>query len=120
VIVVRDGRIVAVGADIDIPPDLPVIDLPDATLMPGLVKNHDHAARLNESPFMDAIEATMAEDDVMVLVHGYLGPGSSWRLSGITHVLNRAGWEDGQRRPRSCCWQSMASENSTLAIQPIG
>ena len=25
------------------------------TLMPGLVKNHDHAARLNESPFMDAI-----------------------------------------------------------------
>ncbi len=45
------------------------------TLMPGLVKNHDHAARLNESPFMDAIEEKMAEDDVMVLVHGYLAGG---------------------------------------------
>ena len=38
------------------------------TLMPGLVKNHDHAARLSGSPFMKAIEAKMAEDDVMVLV----------------------------------------------------
>lgn len=45
------------------------------TLMPGLVKNHDHAARLNESPFMDKIEEIMAEDDVMVLVHGYLAGG---------------------------------------------
>ncbi|MEM8580345.1 MAG: TRAP transporter substrate-binding protein DctP [Pseudomonadota bacterium] len=45
------------------------------TLMPGLVKNHDHAARLNESPFMEEIEAKMAEDDVMVLVHGYLAGG---------------------------------------------
>jgi len=45
------------------------------TLMPGLVKNHDHAARLNESPFMDAIEEKMADDDVMVLVHGYLAGG---------------------------------------------
>ncbi|WIY23862.1 TRAP transporter substrate-binding protein DctP [Parasedimentitalea psychrophila] len=45
------------------------------TLMPGLVKNHDHAARLSNSPFMEALEAKMAEDDVMVLVHGYLAGG---------------------------------------------
>ncbi|MDO5758320.1 MAG: TRAP transporter substrate-binding protein DctP [Rhodobacterales bacterium] len=45
------------------------------TLMPGLVKNHDHAARLNDSPFMEEIEARMAEDDVMTLVHGYLAGG---------------------------------------------
>ena len=45
------------------------------TLMPGLVKNHDHAARLSESPFMEALEAKMADDDVMVLVHGYLAGG---------------------------------------------
>ncbi|OJJ09452.1 ABC transporter substrate-binding protein [Alphaproteobacteria bacterium AO1-B] len=45
------------------------------TLMPGLVKNHDHAARLNESPFMGKIEEIMAGDDVMVLVHGYLAGG---------------------------------------------
>jgi len=45
------------------------------TLMPGLVKNHDHAARLNESEFMGEIEKIMADDDVMVLVHGYLAGG---------------------------------------------
>lgn len=45
------------------------------TLMPGLVKNHDHAARLASSPFMDALQAKMAEDDIMVLVHGYLAGG---------------------------------------------
>lgn len=45
------------------------------TLMPGLVKNHDHAARLNDSAFMEEIEKIMAEDDIMVLVHGYLAGG---------------------------------------------
>ena len=45
------------------------------TLMPGLVKNHDHAARLSESPFIKELEAKMAADDVMVLVHGYLAGG---------------------------------------------
>ncbi|MEM8957325.1 MAG: TRAP transporter substrate-binding protein DctP [Pseudomonadota bacterium] len=45
------------------------------SLMPGLVRNHDHAARLVESPFMDALEDVMAQDDVMVLVHGYLAGG---------------------------------------------
>ena len=54
------------------------------TLMPGLVKNHDHAARLNESPFMDAIEEKMAEDDVMVLVHGYLAGGFVGREKCVT------------------------------------
>ncbi len=45
------------------------------TLMPGMVKNHDHAARLSASPFMAALEEKMADDDVMVLVHGYLAGG---------------------------------------------
>ena len=54
------------------------------TLMPGLVKSHDHAARLNDSPFMEEIEATMAEDDVMVLVHGYLAGGFAGKDGCIT------------------------------------
>ena len=54
------------------------------TLMPGLVKNHDHAARLNESPFMEAIEEIMAGDDVMVLVHGYLAGGFAGKDKCIT------------------------------------
>ena len=54
------------------------------TLMPGLVKNHDHAARLAESPFMAALEEKMAEDDVMVLVHGYLAGGFAGKDKCIT------------------------------------
>jgi len=37
--------------------------------------NHDHAARLNYSPFMEALQEQMAEDDVMALLHGYLVSG---------------------------------------------
>lgn len=54
------------------------------TLMPGMVKNHDHAARLNESPFMAKIEEIMAEDDVIVLVHGYLAGGFAGKDKCIT------------------------------------
>ena len=54
------------------------------TLMPGLVKNHDHAARLVESPFMQELEKIMAQDDVMVLVHGYLAGGFGGKETCIT------------------------------------
>ncbi len=54
------------------------------TLMPGLVKNHDHAARLSTSPFMAALQEKMAEDDVMVLVHGYLAGGFVGKEKCIT------------------------------------
>lgn len=54
------------------------------TLMPGLVKNHDHAARLVRSPFMKELEKKMAEDDVMVLVHGYLAGGFAGKEKCIT------------------------------------
>ena len=54
------------------------------TLMPGLVKNHDHAARLSNSPFMGELESIMAEDDVKVLVHGYLAGGFGGKDRCIT------------------------------------
>ncbi|MCG7522609.1 TRAP transporter substrate-binding protein DctP [Ruegeria sp. Ofav3-42] len=61
------------------------------TLMPGLVKNHDHAARLADSPFMEALEEKMAEDDVMVLVHGYLAGGFAGKDKCITKPEDVAG-----------------------------
>ena len=61
------------------------------TLMPGLVKNHDHAARLSDSPFMEALEAKMADDDVMVLVHGYLAGGFVGKDKCITKPSDIAG-----------------------------
>ncbi|MCF6328236.1 MAG: TRAP transporter substrate-binding protein DctP [Henriciella sp.] len=61
------------------------------TLMPGLVKNHDHAARLSASPFMKKLEDIMAEDDVMVLVHGYLAGGFAGKDKCITKPSDVAG-----------------------------
>ncbi|TMM55040.1 TRAP transporter substrate-binding protein DctP [Sulfitobacter sabulilitoris] len=61
------------------------------TLMPGLVKNHDHAARLVKSPFMAELEKKMAEDDVMVLVHGYLAGGFAGKDGCITSIDDMPG-----------------------------
>jgi TRAP-type C4-dicarboxylate transport system substrate-binding protein len=61
------------------------------TLMPGLVKNHDHAARLTSSPFMAALEEKMAEDDVKVLVHGYLAGGFAGKDGCITAPTDMPG-----------------------------
>lgn len=45
------------------------------TLMPGLVKNHDHARRLNESAFMDRIKQIMDDAGVIVLADTWLAGG---------------------------------------------
>ena len=46
-----------------------------ATLMPGLVKNHEHAKRLNNSAFMDDIKQIIDEQGVMVLSDAWLAGG---------------------------------------------
>jgi len=61
------------------------------TLMPGLIRNHDHAARMSQSDFMKALQAKMAEDDVMVLVHGYLAGGFVGKNKCITKPSDVAG-----------------------------
>ncbi len=45
------------------------------TLMPGLVKNHDHAKRLNQSDFMQRIKKIMDKAGVMVLADTWLAGG---------------------------------------------
>lgn len=45
------------------------------TLMPGLVKNHDHAVRLDKSPFMQRIKKIMDDAGVMVLADTWLAGG---------------------------------------------
>ncbi|MCP5371522.1 MAG: TRAP transporter substrate-binding protein DctP [Hyphomicrobiales bacterium] len=46
-----------------------------ATLMPGLVKNHDHARRLNGSPFMADIKKIINDAGVVVLADAWLAGG---------------------------------------------
>ncbi|KKJ78592.1 ABC transporter substrate-binding protein [Kiloniella litopenaei] len=47
----------------------------NATNMPGLVKNHDHATRLNKSPFMDDIKKIIDDAGVVVLADAWLAGG---------------------------------------------
>ena len=46
-----------------------------ATLMPGLVKDHAHAARLNASPFMDAIRQVIFDAGVVVIADTWVAGG---------------------------------------------
>ncbi len=48
-----------------------------ATLMPGLVKNHDHARRLSDSPFMASIKQIIEEAGAIVLADAWLAGGFS-------------------------------------------
>jgi len=88
------------------------------TLMPGLVKNHDHAARLNESPFMAAIEEKMASDDVMVLVHGYLAGGFAGKDKCITKPEDIAGLQT--RAAGKAFEQMLAGAGASIASMSSG
>ena len=45
------------------------------TLMPGLVKSHEHAERVNDSPFMDEMRKLIEAQGVVVLADAWLAGG---------------------------------------------
>jgi imidazolonepropionase-like amidohydrolase len=51
VVVVQGNRIVAAGANVNLPADAQIIDLGDATLLPGLIDSHVHLTEQNEQNF---------------------------------------------------------------------
>jgi len=61
-----------------------------ATLMPGLVKDHAHAERLNASPFMDEIRRIIEEQGVRVLA-------DAWIAGGFVSKRNCILWPDDIR-----------------------
>jgi imidazolonepropionase-like amidohydrolase len=65
-VVVRDGRVadVGVGPRAPVPPDAELVELPGATLLPGLVDTHVHLA-FDAGP--DPVGALAARDDEAVL-----------------------------------------------------
>ena len=65
VLVVAEGKIVAVGANAAIPAGAEVIDLGDATLSPGFIDAHTHLTMMNSDDFkqnrLDGLQKTIAE-----------------------------------------------------------
>jgi TRAP-type C4-dicarboxylate transport system substrate-binding protein len=62
-----------------------------ATLMPGLVKNHDHARRLNDSAFMEDIKQIIDEQGVMVLSDAWLAGGFASKGGCVLEPANVSG-----------------------------
>jgi TRAP-type C4-dicarboxylate transport system substrate-binding protein len=60
-----------------------------ATLMPGLVKNHEHAKRLNNSAFMDDIKKIIEDAGVMVLSDAWLAGALRARASASSSPRTR-------------------------------
>lgn len=54
------------------------------TLMPGLVRNHERAQRLNDSPFMDEIYRLIEESGALVLSDAWLAGGFVSKKNCIT------------------------------------
>jgi TRAP-type C4-dicarboxylate transport system substrate-binding protein len=77
------------------------------TLMPGMVKNHDHAARLNESPFMERIKQIAEDDGVLILVDGYLAGGFAGREKCVTGPEDVSGM---QMRAAGKAFEQMLAE----------
>lgn len=55
VILIRDGKIEAVGADVAIPPGAKLIDLSKMTVLPGLIDSHTHLADGARDPSGDPL-----------------------------------------------------------------
>ncbi len=55
-----------------------------ATLMPGLVRNYDHAQRLNKSDFMKDIKALVEKNGAVVIADAWLAGGFASKKDCIT------------------------------------
>src|SRR3546814_2210310 len=55
-----------------------------ATLMPGLVRNYDHAQRLNKSDFMKDIKALVEKSGAVVIADAWLAGGFASKKQCIT------------------------------------
>jgi len=101
VVIVRGGKIAAVGQNLPLPPDLPVIELPDATVMPGLVAastslTPNHTGDESIAAAYLAADSYLAYDDYRAALAGgvttvHLSPGRHRLVTGQGAVVKLGG-----------------------------
>ncbi|MGF1639340.1 MAG: TRAP transporter substrate-binding protein DctP [Rhodospirillales bacterium] len=87
-----------------------------ATLMPGLVKNHEHARRLNDSPFMDDIKKIINEAGVVVLADAWLAGGFASKKNCILEPESIKG--QVMRAAGPAFEQMLAGAGASIASMP--
>src|SRR5689334_18731272 len=78
-----------------------------ATLMPGLVRNHERAARLNDSPFMKEIKAQIEKAGVIVLSDSWLAGAVASKKSCVRTPADMKGLKIRSAGPTfAAMWQA--------------
>ncbi len=88
----------------------------DATLMPGLVKNHDHAAKLNDSEFMNDIKKIINDAGVIVLSDTWLAGGFASKKNCILDPQDIQG--QVSRAAGKAFEQMLAGAGASIASMP--
>ncbi len=86
-IVIREGKIAAVGADVAVPPGAQVIDATGRYVMPGIIDEHSHSAIEVVNEITNAIDPEVRMADVVKEDM----PTIYWQLAGgvtMMHVLH--------------------------------
>lgn len=86
------------------------------TLMPGLVRNHDHAQRLNESAFMDRLKQIMWDAGVVALADTWLAGGFASQSGCILEPEDMTG--QVTRAAGSSFEEMMAGAGASIASMP--
>jgi imidazolonepropionase-like amidohydrolase len=111
-VLIRAGKIVAVGANVAAPAGARIIDAAGKTVIPGMIDNHSHiGARptdLNDTPmligpqhrFLDALDWN--DPDFQDAIEGGVttivsGPGSGENVSGMAVVIKTFGTDHARR-----------------------
>lgn len=88
----------------------------DSTLMPGLVKNHDHAKRLNDSAFMGEIKKIIDKAGVVVLADAWLAGGFASKKKCILSPADIKG--QTSRAAGKAFEQMLAGAGASIASMP--
>ncbi len=86
------------------------------TLMPGLVKNHEHSQRINNSPFMDKLEEIANKAGAVTVARGWLAGGFASKRNCILEPEDVRGQQ--MRAAGRAFEQMIAGAGGAIASMP--